>query len=367
MKESIVIGDIHINSKYDYKKFFEDLIDFLEEKKYEYKNVIFLGDFIDSINKVRFEDLYKLKEIVDVFLEKGKNIYILVGNHDVLDVKKINVFDIVLSYNERIKIIKEVEVIDDILFLPYTNKEEIKEVLENIDLEKVKYIYSHNDFNDLYHSVTNKTVDISISEVLKKYNNIKFISGHIHNWFVKDNIYVVGCSFNTSFSDKNIDNLILHIDEKEEITGIKYRSIVYFTFEIRKEEDIYKSLFILSLIVGKKEVKFKIDSKKYESLKYEIDNIFDKDLFEMMNILNVYFVKSNFEENSVLNILPDDIKNKVLDFTTTIYKDNLEEDFIESLFKYIVSNFNVNIDNIKVKEYIEKFKEMEEANEISEI
>lgn len=358
MKKSIVIGDIHINDKYNYKMFFEELNIFLEDEGLEYENVIFLGDFINDITKVKVTELYLIKEIVNTFLEKNKNIYILVGNHDILDVKKLNIFELILDYNPKVKILDKIEVINDCLFLPYSNQEEIKEVLYNFDLGKVNFIFSHNDFNDLYYTVS-KDLDINISSVLKNYNHIKFISGHIHNWFIKNNIFVVGCSFNTNFSDRNLFNIILYIDENYEIEVIKYKTIVYLTFDIKDEEDIYKALKILSLEKSKKEVKFKVNSNKFEELKYKIEDVFDKELLGKMKILNVNYVKSFFEEENVLNIITEDIK----DFTSSIFREDSSDNFIEMVLKYIENNFKIKTDNIK--KYIEEFK-IEEKRLIDE-
>jgi UDP-2,3-diacylglucosamine pyrophosphatase LpxH len=75
----LLIGDIHINSKYK-DKILSSLKSFLAGHPEE-KNLIFLGDFVYHFSY----DRNALLALYDLFLDlyqQGKTLYILAGNHD---------------------------------------------------------------------------------------------------------------------------------------------------------------------------------------------------------------------------------------------------------------------------------------------
>lgn len=75
----LLIGDIHINSKYK-EKILTSVRNFIASQPEE-KNLIFLGDFVYHFSY----DRSSLLALYDLFLElyqQGKHLYILAGNHD---------------------------------------------------------------------------------------------------------------------------------------------------------------------------------------------------------------------------------------------------------------------------------------------
>ncbi|MDR0282358.1 MAG: metallophosphoesterase [Candidatus Peribacteria bacterium] len=75
----LLIGDIHINSRYK-DKILKALKDFISQHSEE-KNLIFLGDFVYHFSYDRNSLLALYDLFLDLYLQ-GKSLYILAGNHD---------------------------------------------------------------------------------------------------------------------------------------------------------------------------------------------------------------------------------------------------------------------------------------------
>jgi len=248
----ILIWDIHI-----YHKFADTIITSIRNYIYskpKQENVVFLWDFVYHFS-------YHRKSILDLFnlfielFEQWKKIYILAWNHDWLGDSFVfaewkSVFDIInLKNNENIKFITKpyFENIEnqEILFLPNTiydiyTKDQIQKELESIkdhilyqDIEnlinsKNKWEHHSGQLNlFLAKNCKNKNMtiihhhyvsQISLPNIKSKFNfkdvaihpwflsqeNIKMISGHLHNSFVYWNYF---CAGNIRHSSPNeIDN-----------------------------------------------------------------------------------------------------------------------------------------------------------------
>ena len=75
----LLIGDIHITSKYK-DKLISELQSFVDQNPDE-KNIVFLGDYVYHFSYDRGALLGLFSFFVNLF-ESGKQVYILAGNHD---------------------------------------------------------------------------------------------------------------------------------------------------------------------------------------------------------------------------------------------------------------------------------------------
>ena len=218
----------------------------------EEKNLIFLGDFVYHFSY----DRSALLALFELFLElyrKGKNLYILAGNHDWLGNSFVfeegkQVFDLLQktngewSQNWNLFFITEPELKEiegeKVLFLPYCldfdekrypEYESGRTVLTDALLQSKEkgelmswkinqlvqgFCKKYSDLTLIHHYYTNKEQfpgyrasfsykDVALSEYFLEVPGLKMISGHLHAPFVYKNYLCVGSLWATSSLESN--------------------------------------------------------------------------------------------------------------------------------------------------------------------
>lgn len=330
----LIIGDIHLNkNKSEYFK--NILFPVLTElnNSYNYNEIIFLGDIftssiIDNVTLKLFKDF--------ISLYNNKKVKILVGNHDIISTTE-NIFDLFLL-NKNINIYDNLSFDKEEIYIPYITKsndysivfKKVKEYIDSTDFDNY-YIYSHNDFAEVYKFKSNF---FNISDVFSNcVKNIYLINGHNHVPFFKSienfKILNIGCAINLNYNDTGLINNYLYINNEDiKVIQNKY-SIKYYTFHIYKEDDI---------------VEFckKLTNYNLSYLKFIIHypSIIISDEFKS-NLRNNYLIGDIHIEYE-LESLADIAKKCNIDSTVSI--DNICE------------KLNINIEEFNVKKEDEKYE-----------
>jgi len=323
--KTLVIGDIHLNELY--KLYITNvLFKYLElvVNTYTFDRVIFLGDIVDAPN-MNNDVLKMIKYLLMIF--RDKEIIILVGNHDKIT-KTESVFDVIILPT-NVTIISKLSFKNNEIFLPHHYKitditvmcDSVIKYINDTDYKKY-YIYSHNDFSDIYKF---KNTFVNITDTFGILNSeIYLINGHNHvEVFKKSNtfhILNIGCAINTTFNDTNLYNNFLIIgDNKTKLLKNKY-SIQYFTFHVNSSDHIYTHLST----INRENLKF---------IKFTIHNpIVEIDENLRVEIVNNY--------NCI---------DLVIDYDIDIgYNDvDCDSEIIESNVKTILDKLNINMDEFK--------------------
>jgi len=228
----LLIWDIHITSKV--KDQLIEMIRSFVQSQPEEKNLIFLGDFVYHFSY----DRSALLALFELFLElyrKGKNLYILAGNHDWLGNSFVfeegkQVFDLLQktngewSQNWNLFFITEPELKEiegeKVLFLPYCldfdekkypEYESGRSILTDALLQsKEKGEFMSWRINQLVQGFCKKYPDLMLihhyytnKEQFPGYRASKMISGHLHAPFVYKNYLCVGSIWATSSLENN--------------------------------------------------------------------------------------------------------------------------------------------------------------------
>jgi len=210
MKRTFILSDSHFGARSNSAEWLEIMLDwfysdFLVKIKNEYRPgdiLIHCGDFFDnrqSINLGVVHESIKLFEILSSIFVDG--IYILAGNHDVLrkTSNEISSLD-VLKYIPNVNIIKDAtKITDEILLMPWQSS--VADEQEVLDLNDASYLFCHTNIANLKFDKNRKVEEGLSIENLKKFKRV--FTGHIHTGQIKDNIVVVGNSYQMTRSDMN--------------------------------------------------------------------------------------------------------------------------------------------------------------------
>lgn len=252
----LLIWDIHITSRYQ-DKILQEITNFVN-KYPEEKNIIFLWDYVYhfSYDRKAILSLYNL--FIQLF-ESGKTVYILAWNHDRLGSSFVfeeaqKAFDIIdRLFNEKwwkIRFITNtlLENIEgkDILFLPHfldtdkdkdskiSNKNEAYSekinqiILENIDKNPNLTIIHHHYFdwvNFPWQKARFSYKDVAIDNRFLDLQNIKFVSGHLHQPFTYKNYFCTWSLRNTSPLEENQTKILCKYDTNTDLITAEEISI----------------------------------------------------------------------------------------------------------------------------------------------
>jgi hypothetical protein len=192
----IVIGDLHIKEHPLYKKAVLSFLGWLYDN-YKDETIIQLGDFFDS-SSINHSLMLEVANILKNFNE----LHILTGNHDQSRrmnniLKNFNNYDNIFIYEDKATYMIDRQ---SCLFLPYKyNMSDYEEIEGEWD-----FIFPH--FTPKQESFGKEFIDISKIKGQKVY-------GHIHNYAVYDDAFILGVPVITRNGESN--NPILSIVEKK--------------------------------------------------------------------------------------------------------------------------------------------------------
>jgi DNA repair exonuclease SbcCD nuclease subunit len=201
----LCIGDQHIqtNNLSNIDRFISKLKELIESKRPDH--VVFLGDLLHHHEKVNTHCLNKAYELIEMVRLLCDDVYILVGNHDMINQVQF------LTDKHWLNGMKEwegltvvdqtmVRILDNkkITFIPFVEPGRFVEALNTVEgWEDSSLIFAHQEFRGCkMGAITSVTGDAWSSE----YPCV--ISGHIHDYQrVGDNIFYPGSALQHSFAD----------------------------------------------------------------------------------------------------------------------------------------------------------------------
>lgn len=300
-----------------FSKFYKELF-FPYLKKNNISHIIHLGDVIDKRKQIDFKILENfMTDFIIPIHDNNLTLSVIVGNHDVY-YKNTNVLNsptgLIWPHN-NIQIYSEIEAVmmDNvkILFVPWINEENEKNVFDCIKKTKATILIGHLELRD-FAMYKGHTSDVGYdSKVFSNFSMV--ISGHYHHRSHKKNIYYLGCPFEITWSDYG-DPKGFHIfdTETKKLQFIQNRFTIfekiYYDDSINTVLDLVnvKNKYVKVIVVNKK------DKNTFDTF---IDKLQDQEPYSMTII-------EDFSENI-------DIDEEV----------NLEQDTLTFLNSYI--------DNIK--------------------
>ena len=380
----LLIGDLHINSRVK-DRVVDTIRKYVADNSNE-KNIIFLWDYVYHFSY----DRAALLSLYTLFLElfsQWKNVYILAGNHDwigntfVFEEAK-RTYEMITTNriwkdNEwKIEFITKpkIENIDgeDVLFLPYfleiDSLEEIYSWTRNddilLEIDKIiktlfeskkkneiisaiinqmllNYIQKHDKLTVIHHYYTEWINfpgqrwrfyfnDIAISKLFCDLENIKMISGHLHQGFVHKNYLCTWSLRNTSPLEVNHAKMLFKYSNGG-VVGTMFFVNPYFMvdnlcFWEKQKSDllVYEEIDLFSSTSAKWK-KTKIDDKFVEGFILNIieDNKSNYSWSDMWDI--------SFEEKYYLNDKDISISMKVEDMDYDKIYDYIDEELYKKL------------------------------------
>jgi len=326
----LIIGDVHLN-KNNVSFYSKLLYPFLKQmnRLYDIDSVVFLGDIFTS-STIDNASLKLFKELILIYKDI-KDINILVGNHDLIT-KTESIYELLLL-NDNIKIYNELTFENNNIYIPYIFNSidysilfnNVKEYINDTSYKNY-YLYSHNDFSEIYKF---RSTFFNIIPIFEKVDKIVYlINGHNHVPFFKNrnnfNILNIGSAINSNYNDSYDNNNFLLIEKNNiKILQNKY-SIKYYTFHIWKDSDVYHNIAKLN-INNHSYVKFIIHDPSVV-----IDNTFKEELYKDYSIGEIQI---EYELNSLLKLAKN---NNDMDSTLSI--DDICEKFDITLDEFIDTN-----------------------------
>ena len=174
--------------------------------QYGIKHIIHLGDLVDRRKQISFKTANELRNnFILPCVERGIQLDIIVGNHDVpfKNTNNINAITELYGNYENINIFEKPTDFKDnkknFLYLPWINKENIKDTLKIIEETNADYVFGHLEligFQMHKGSVATHGMD---GNVFSKFE--KVFTGHFHHKSSSGNIHYLGAPYEMIWSD----------------------------------------------------------------------------------------------------------------------------------------------------------------------
>lgn len=225
-----VITDAHLFHKYAISP--ETYHDIIKNRMRDCDFIVDCGDITDKA----ILTAKQLDELLHLFSDINKRMYIIAGNHD--SGENTTVASI-LELNNNITIIRdEPKIINDVLFVPYINNfKELYKQLNKTIKTPVRYAFSHLNIT------SNHYASLSFDDLRKiyKYSDC-WINGHIHNveesHSVQGNFYNIGSCSSLTFGDNH--NPCYSIFDTESKTADFYQSYIVDDSIVHRNYDMSK-------------------------------------------------------------------------------------------------------------------------------
>ncbi|MFW6008907.1 MAG: metallophosphoesterase [archaeon] len=225
--KSVVLSDTHIGRRNGdprelevSENFFNWVCEISEQKNIE--RLIFLGDWHDNRKSITIPSIHKSYEIINNVKDAFKDIFLVVGNHDLYynDRYIPNSIDIFHSI-ENVNIIATNTVIENMLFIPWIFDNGDIEDIENNNYN-VDIVLGHLPINDI---ILNRSGSKSKNNMLKQshFKNYRLVlSGHYHQYGQYGNIIYIGAPYHMSFNDSGKRGIWILDNETMDMQFIEY-------------------------------------------------------------------------------------------------------------------------------------------------
>lgn len=203
-KRYLCLGDLHIRNDNlaILDRYFEKLERHLQEEK-EYDAIVVMGDTLHHHEVVYTPCLNKMYEYVYLLAKYTSRVFVLVGNHDMINhVQFLNTNHCLQGLKNRgnIIVVDTVLSFENVIFVPFVPDGRFIEALQSScgsDWKQTKCIFAHQSLDGA------KMGAITIDGVEKwdlEYPQV--VSGHIHDrQRPQDNIYYTGSSLQVAYGE----------------------------------------------------------------------------------------------------------------------------------------------------------------------
>lgn len=311
-KKVITFTDMHLGLRNNSKQHNEDCVNFTKFmiKTAEERNIktcIFMGDFFHNRSNINVSTLdYGLK-VLELINNHFDKVYFIVGNHDMYHKNKREVASTnIASKFPNIKLINQIETIDDCTFIPFMVDNEY-EILPSL---KSKYVFGHLELPGY---LLNKMIEMPDhgKETEESFKGCEFVfSGHFHKRQTKitnsgTKVIYTGNCFPHNYSDAWDDArgiMILEENKSPEFIAWddapKYRT--FSMSELLSEPDFY---------IGKNTI-----SKVLVDINLNMDEIsFIRETFSTLFNVREFNVIPNKKGMTEFNEYEGDIETETVD------------------------------------------------------
>lgn len=245
----LIITDAHLFHRYAITTTkYHDIL-----KNEDYDIVVDCGDLTNN-SSLMAPQLDKISHIYD---DINKPVYIIAGNHDSLSGTTIAS---IFNMKNNIKIITKPTILDNMLFVPYTD--DIKTLSQKLDAiveDQLDFMFSHLNLTSNFYA----TIPFKDAKILHKYAETIF-NGHIHtieeNKTIFGKIYNLGSCSNLTFGDDHIPCYSIYDTKTKTLSKVEIeKSIIHKNYKIYDVESIDEILED----IGKRFSKYKLRCKFY--------------------------------------------------------------------------------------------------------
>ena len=342
-----IISDTHAGVRADSIPFADHQDKFYKEcffpylKEHGIKTILHGGDFFDRRQFVTLKTMDRLKQtFCDELVKGGYELHILVGNHDVLyrNTNDVNSPSVLFHGYPNVKIYTEPAVVENVLLIPWINKENYQETLEIMNKAKQKYVLGHFEIKGFEMHKGAVCESGMESSVFDRFALV--MSGHFHTRSSSGNITYVGSPFEMTWSDYN-DPRGFHIFDTEtgELQFVMNPESMFFRCEYDTIENVkswtpYKPESLkdkyVKVIVKNKGSAYTFDTWVKEIISYSPADL--QIIESNVDVTGVELSIEELEQKSKSNIeliyeyvnalaMQDDRRTKVFDYMKTLYSE----------------------------------------------
>lgn len=233
----LIIGDLHLGVNENDDKFLtyqKECLEWIIEESKNYQAVDFLGDIFDNRSSLSHKSINLANWFFNAL--KGKVGVLIVGNHDChyKNTNKLNSLNLLLNkYNV---VSDDCVEVDNIIYVPWINKENQEKIVKQIEKSKAKVCLGHFDLVGflMQKGILSKHNSLD-KEILDKFNVV--ISGHYHSYSSKDNVVYVGTPYELTFADLNVKKYI-GLLENSNLSLIENVNTFHHEISIDSEENL---------------------------------------------------------------------------------------------------------------------------------
>ena len=206
-KTAMCFTDIHYGKSSNSKTHNEDCRDFiswiLEERiVHDAETCIFLGDWHDNRNQIHLDTLNHSLSDMERLCAAFKDVYILVGNHDLFYRDKRDVSSVAIGRNlPNLHLISEPTMIDDTLLCPWLVGDEWKSIRKT----SARYVFGHFELPNFLLNAGVAMPDHGGLNLDHLAGPEYVFSGHFHKRQQLVNIHYIGNCFPHNFADSGDD------------------------------------------------------------------------------------------------------------------------------------------------------------------
>ena len=340
--KSVVLTDIHFGRRKFSMDTFENTMKFYNQEIFTrldgIKNLFILGDFFDNrvvigwgvINRVVSEFFEPLKE-------KGVNVYMIIGNHDMqkkdtIEFHSLKMFDILY---DNVTVFEQDTFVDfngkKLLFVPWIVDESEYDFSSFRNADMVLGHFEIVNFEMIAGVKSEHGLDS------KDFNGVPVLSGHYHVKSSNRNIHYLGVSEQMNWSDFNshkgahILNEDLSLDFVENLVSNRYVKI-YINTKSEKPISVY-GLTRRKLSFNSIEDVLKKHSLKQHTIKVYLQDVSDVVKYNNFKVqldtnnIEYLLIDETPEMQAKMNLSEDELQDDKVDIIS-IFKNQLsEEDF----------------------------------------